>query len=180
LLFAFSDYDHTVSSTYATNNKPWAIQCAPFTRAGHSAISVIACLSPGRDGLLPDGKGVCSGNLSSDTVSVGGMPATSFVFAETKKFSKNFEDQQQPMDGIVGLGFQYISTSGTPTLMETLRSQGLIGSNKFSFVLQPDPMQSDGSILMIGGYDRQYAPQGVDRVFEAFAFSLPLVLFLFG
>jgi hypothetical protein len=84
------------------------------------------------------------------------MTVTSQIFAETVKFTNNFEDEKQPLDGIVGLGSQAISVAQVrssafplpavspcvaqvPTLLDMLKSQRQIDNKVHQFAVRCCP-----------------------------------------
>eukprot|EP00808_Paulinella_micropora_P017351 g59569.t1 len=122
------------------------------------------------------GLGMCQGKLVSDTVSIGNVRAVGQMFAQVTQVSANFQNPNQPMDGILGLGFKAGSQSRFPTLLDNLYAQGQIKSRMFSFSLAelepfdfwegsgranselilgpPDPSLYNGDLLMsasVGG-----------------------------
>ncbi|GAA5987952.1 hypothetical protein JCM10908_007287 [Rhodotorula pacifica] len=80
------------------------------------------------------GTGSSSGYLARDTVTVGGLsvPKTIFALADTTASVIT----NLPSDGICGLAFSTIATSGAPTVFENAISAGLISSPEFGFYLQ--------------------------------------------
>lgn len=90
------------------------------------------------------------GVLSYDTVEIAGFSAVnqSFMLA----YSSDFNGLEA--DGLVGLAFSSVTESG-PTVIETLKSQGLIEAAVFSVYLSDDDSSAEGneSALVVGGYD---------------------------
>ena len=136
-------YDSDSSSTYNNLRSDWRIQY---------------------------GKGYASGILCSDHLSIAGYTIKNQIFAETTNFSINFQDRDEPLDGIIGLGYTSLSVSGQMTLMDNLIQQKLITKKLFSFVLVDHNEQSKHinnnihSRFIIGEPDMSYAPNGLTYI----------------
>ncbi|KAH7910588.1 acid protease [Hygrophoropsis aurantiaca] len=95
------------------------------------------------------GSGQVSGTLARDTVSVGSLTATTQYFGAVNQVSDDFNET--PSDGLVGLAFGSIASSGRPTFFETLMSQGSVAAPLFSVFLERKQMH--GSEICFGCYD---------------------------
>lgn len=98
------------------------------------------------------GIGKVQGELCSDQVSLGGLPAVRHVFAQVDTFSRNFDNSDEPLDGIVGLGFRDASHPRTKTLIENLFNERIISQRIFSFWLDPTA-GTDSSMMILGPPD---------------------------
>ena len=92
--------------------------------------------------------GVCSGVLSQDVFSIGGLTVQNVTFAQMDVMSRDFT--YTAFDGILGLGPQALSISNVPTVFSQITLQQLIPDPSFSLYLTPD---SSGSQLLLGGLD---------------------------
>lgn len=101
------------------------------------------------------GQGTCQGFLSADLVTLGDL-VTQQTFAETTVFSSNFNNVDEPMDGILGSAMQAAASDQAPTVIESLFKAGKISSRTFSFVLQRNPVLVDGSMMLLGPPDASY------------------------
>jgi hypothetical protein len=99
------------------------------------------------------GLGKVSGFVSQDLVQIGGMNFTTQQFGEVIAWTKNFENSEEPMDGIVGLAFKEAAFYKTNTLIENLYRSKIIESRIFSFVLDKS-LYGDRSMLIIGSPDK--------------------------
>jgi hypothetical protein len=88
-----------------------------------------------------------SGHLGTDTVSVAGLtiPEQSFAIAST--LSDNFA--YTPFDGILGLGFTYISTSGLQPPFHNMIAGNLLDEPIFAMYAT-----KEGGEIDLGGIDR--------------------------
>ncbi|KAH9946986.1 acid protease [Amylocystis lapponica] len=87
-----------------------------------------------------------SGPEFTETVTVAGVTATSQYFAPVTTLSSSFAND--PIDGILGLAYQSISSIGKPPFFNTAFSQGSAKNNVFGFKLA-----KSGSELYLGGTD---------------------------
>jgi hypothetical protein len=88
---------------------------------------------------------------------LGELKAENQAFAEVTSVTSNFINPNQPMEGILGLGFRAGSSSQLPTLLDNLYDQKQISHKMFSFYLaQPAGYltESQGSELIIGPPDQ--------------------------
>ena len=85
------------------------------------------------------------GAVYTDTVTVAGMTATDQTIGVASTLSQSFADD--PMDGIMGMGFQSISQMNVPPFFQTLMKQNKVSSAQFSFNLD----SHSGSELYLGG-----------------------------
>ena len=121
-----SKYDSTSSSTYNKNGKDFSLQY---------------------------GTGSCKGFLSTDTVSIGGLPITTFDFGEVTTEAADVFGAA-PFDGILGMGPAKAAADQVAMPMAQLVAQKKIAHNIFSFYLASN--ESTGSALVLGGTDSKY------------------------
>lgn len=116
-------YDHEKSTSYAPNGTKYAIRY---------------------------GSGSCSGFMSSDTVSVGGLKVVNQTFAEVVK-EPGVAFVAAHFDGILGLGFASIAVTGATPWWYHAVEQKLVDEPVFAFYLNRKA-GGDGELLL-GGVD---------------------------
>ncbi|XP_034788619.3 pepsin A-5 [Pan paniscus] len=99
------------------------------------------------------GTGSMTGILGYDTVQVGGISDTNQIFglSETEPGSFLFF---APFDGILGLAYPSISSSGATPVFDNIWNQGLVSQDLFSVYLSAD--DKSGSVVIFGGIDSSY------------------------
>jgi len=118
-------YDHTQSSTYVSN---------------------------GTDFSIVYGSGACSGFLSEDVVSIGGLNVQGQTFGEaTHEPGLSFVVAK--FDGLLGFGYDSISVDHVTPVWYNIISQNLVDQPVFSFWLSQNPSDAVGGELTLGGVD---------------------------
>ena len=84
-----------------------------------------------------------------DVVSVAGLTVSSQYFGAVTQESSDFSDE--PNDGLIGMAFGTIATSGKPTVFEGLINEGAVRSPLFGIHLERHHTQ--GSEVCFGCYD---------------------------
>ncbi len=112
---------------------------------------------------LKYGKGECKLITSSDVLKIGNYLVHNQRFGETITTSNDFIMKENPIDGILGLGYNSLSALKVNTVMDSLKNQGIIKKKIFSFHLTKDENQK-GSTLLIGDNDLSLAPNGLTYV----------------
>ncbi|XP_030418498.1 pepsin A-like [Gopherus evgoodei] len=99
------------------------------------------------------GTGSMTGILGYDTVQVGGIEDTNQIFglSETEPGTTFY---YAPFDGILGLAFPSISSSGATPVFDNMMNEGLVSEDLFSVYLSSD--EQSGSFVMFGGIDSSY------------------------
>jgi len=118
-----SKYDSTQSTTYTKNGTEYSIRY---------------------------GSGSCSGFMSGDTVSVGGLKVDNVTFAEVVK-EPGLAFVAAHFDGILGLGFASIAVTGATPWWYHAVEQKLVDEPVFAFYLNRQA-GGDGELLL-GGVD---------------------------
>ncbi|KAJ9480144.1 putative Saccharopepsin (putative) [Pseudozyma hubeiensis] len=109
------------------------------------------------------GTGAVRGVLAADKVSLAGYTVNNLTFAEASAVAAN--TVEYPTSGIMGMGFQSLSTSGATPFWQVLEKQGVLQTNAFTFQLARnidnlnpnDPnindVQSPGGVFTLGRID---------------------------
>ncbi|XP_042293483.1 pepsin A-like [Sceloporus undulatus] len=99
------------------------------------------------------GTGSMTGFLAYDTVQVGSIQVTNQIFGLSETEPGNFL-YYSPFDGILGLAYPSISSSGATPVFDNMMSEGLVSQDLFSVYLSSD--DQSGSFVMFGGVDTSY------------------------
>uniref|UniRef100_A0A8C4Y0T6 pepsin A n=1 Tax=Gopherus evgoodei TaxID=1825980 RepID=A0A8C4Y0T6_9SAUR len=99
------------------------------------------------------GTGSMTGILGYDTVQVGGIEDTNQIFGLSETEPGSFF-YYAPFDGILGLAFPSISSSGATPVFDNMMNEGLVSEDLFSVYLSSD--EQSGSFVMFGGIDSSY------------------------
>ncbi|KAI9444480.1 acid protease [Lactarius indigo] len=92
-----------------------------------------------------------SGEQYTDTVTLAGYKATRQTLGAATTFSSEFQSDQFPADGVLGMAYESISDYGASPVFQTLVSQGQVSVPVFSFYLS-----ESGSELYIGGTNKDH------------------------
>jgi len=107
----------------------------------------------GQSFALRYGTGSCTGFLTNDDVTVGGLTITDFAFGEVTQEAADVFGQA-PFDGILGMGPAKAAADHVPMPMATLVQQGKIQHNIFAAYLASG--EQAGSTLSLGGPDSRF------------------------
>uniref|UniRef100_A0A096MPA5 Peptidase A1 domain-containing protein n=1 Tax=Papio anubis TaxID=9555 RepID=A0A096MPA5_PAPAN len=99
------------------------------------------------------GTGSMTGILGYDTVQVGGISDTNQIFGLSETEPGSFL-YYAPFDGILGLAYPSISSSGATPVFDNIWNQGLVSQDLFSVYLSAD--DQSGSVMIFGGIDSSY------------------------
>ncbi|XP_054419789.1 pepsin A [Pteronotus mesoamericanus] len=99
------------------------------------------------------GTGSMTGILGYDTVQVGGIADTNQIFGLSETEPGSFL-YYAPFDGILGLAYPSIASSGATPVFDNMWNQGLISQDLFSVYLSSN--DQSGSVVMFGGIDSSY------------------------
>uniref|UniRef100_A0A8C0H7U4 pepsin A n=1 Tax=Chelonoidis abingdonii TaxID=106734 RepID=A0A8C0H7U4_CHEAB len=99
------------------------------------------------------GNGSMTGILAYDTVQVGGIADTNQIFglSETEPGSTFY---YAPFDGILGLAFPSIASSGATPIFDNMMNEGLVSQDLFSVYLNSD--EQSGSFVTFGSINSSY------------------------
>ncbi|XP_031421353.2 pepsin A-like [Clupea harengus] len=98
------------------------------------------------------GTGSMTGILGYDTVGVGGISVSNQIFGLSETEAQFMQYMQA--DGILGLAFPSISSSGATPVFDNMMSQGLVSQDLFSVHLSGK--SQTGSVVLFGEIDSQY------------------------
>mmetsp|Transcript_1086 Transcript_1086/g.2308 ORF Transcript_1086/g.2308 Transcript_1086/m.2308 type:complete len:444 (-) Transcript_1086:144-1475(-) len=118
-------YDHDKSSSYVANGTSFSIQY---------------------------GTGACQGIFSQDTVTIGDFVVKNQVFGEVIK-EPGMDLIAFRWDGILGLGYDTIAVGHATPVWYNMINQGLVDKAVFSFYLNRNASETEGSELILGGVD---------------------------
>ncbi|XP_044871269.1 pepsin A-like [Mauremys mutica] len=99
------------------------------------------------------GTGSMTGILGYDTVQVSSIVDTHQIFGLSETEPGSFF-YYAPFDGILGLAFPSISSSGATPVFDNMMNEGLVSQDLFSVYLSSD--DQSGSFVMFGGIDSSY------------------------
>ncbi|KAF9584927.1 hypothetical protein BGW38_004645 [Lunasporangiospora selenospora] len=130
-------YDARASSTYKPGSKPWRITYGDLSHA--------------------------EGVLGRDRITIDGITVENQQLALVTNESAGFDDT---VDGIMGLAFGALSTTGTPTktVFENMMSQKLVERGLFSFYLGKTSLGGGGEVIF-GGMDKSRIADGHEVTF---------------
>nr|XP_008506472.1 PREDICTED: pepsin A-like [Equus przewalskii] len=99
------------------------------------------------------GTGSMTGVLRYNTVRVGGIEDTNQIFGLSESEPSSFL-YYAPFDGILGLAYPSISSSGATPVFDNIWDQGLVSQDLFSVYLSSD--DESGSMVIFSGIDSSY------------------------
>ncbi|XP_075404153.1 pregnancy-associated glycoprotein-like [Tenrec ecaudatus] len=100
------------------------------------------------------GTGSMKGFVGRDTVKVAGLVDENQDFGLSVLEPTPFMDMM-PFDGVLGLAFPTLATSGSTPFFDNLLKQGVISQGVFAFYLTGS-QDEKGSVVMFGGVDSSY------------------------
>ncbi|KAH9161573.1 acid protease [Lactarius sanguifluus] len=92
-----------------------------------------------------------SGEQYTDTVTLAGFKATRQRLGAATTYSSGFQSDQFPADGLLGMGYESLSSYGASPVFQSLVSQGQVSTPAFSFYFA-----ESGSELYIGGTNQNH------------------------
>ncbi|CAM2095219.1 unnamed protein product, partial [Caretta caretta] len=129
------------SSTACTNHKKFNPSDSSTYQATSQSLSI------------QYGTGSMTGILGYDTVQVGGIVDTNQIFGLSETEPGSFF-YYAPFDGILGLAFPSISSSGATPVFDNMMNEGLVSQDLFSVYLSSN--DQTGSFVMFGGIDSSH------------------------
>ncbi|XP_009978637.1 PREDICTED: pepsin A-like isoform X1 [Tauraco erythrolophus] len=107
------------------------------------------------------GTGSMTGILGYDTVTVSSIEITDQIFGLSETEPGDFF-YYAPFDGILGLAFPSISSSGATPVFDNMMSEDLVSEDLFSVYLSKD--DDSGSFVLFGAIDDSYTTNGIDWI----------------
>ncbi|XP_065611854.1 pepsin A [Cyrtonyx montezumae] len=104
------------------------------------------------------GTGSMSGILGYDTVTVSSIAVKNQIFGLSETEPGSFF-YYCPFDGILGLAFPSISSSGATPVFDNMMDQDLVAMDLFSVYLSKNG--ESGSFVLFGGIDPSYTTNGI-------------------
>ncbi|KAH9019324.1 acid protease [Lactarius deliciosus] len=92
-----------------------------------------------------------SGEQYTDTVTLAGFKATRQRLGAAKTYSSGFQSDRFPADGLLGMGYESLSSYGASPVFQSLVSQGQVSTPVFSFYFA-----ESGSELYVGGTNQDH------------------------
>ncbi|KAG8988579.1 hypothetical protein FRB90_002676 [Tulasnella sp. 427] len=125
------------------------VNCPDCPHPGYNADGSTTYKDTGEDFSVQYGTGQVSGVLAQDRVAVGTLVVDNQYFGAVDQESDDFNDE--PNDGLIGMAFSSVATSGQPTFFENLIKLNKVAAPLFSLHLTRH--KSTGSTLCLGCYD---------------------------
>jgi saccharopepsin len=129
-------------------------ECTSAACQGHPRFNASASSTYKQNGTefsIVYGTGQVAGQIGYDTLGFGGLTIKNQGFGETRR-APGSTFMGTPFNGLMGMGFQELSTTKTVTPFQNLLSQKAITDAIFAFKLNPKSSRSGGQ-LTLGGLD---------------------------
>ncbi|NXG98818.1 PEPA protein, partial [Loxia leucoptera] len=107
------------------------------------------------------GTGSMTGVLGYDTVNVAGISVRNQIFGLAETEPGDFF-YYSPFDGILGLAFPSIASSGATPVFDNMMMENLVDSHLFSVYLSRD--DKGGSFVLFGAIDPYYTTKGISWI----------------
>ncbi|NXX39185.1 PEPA protein, partial [Tricholaema leucomelas] len=107
------------------------------------------------------GTGSMTGVLGYDTVAVAGIEVTNQIFGLTETEPGDFF-YYSPFDGILGLAFPSIASSGATPVFDNMMAENLVPRDLFSVYLSNNG--ASGSFVLFGAIDYSYTANGISWI----------------
>nr|NP_001272491.1 pregnancy-associated glycoprotein-9 precursor [Capra hircus]AAF05748.1 pregnancy-associated glycoprotein-9 [Capra hircus] len=95
--------------------------------------------------------GAMRGVVAHDTIRIGDLVSTDQPFGLS---TAEYGFRRTPFDGVLGLNYPSISSSGAIPIFDKLKNEGAISEPVFAFYLSKGGQE--GSVVMFGGVDHRY------------------------
>ncbi|NXL67396.1 PEPA protein, partial [Chordeiles acutipennis] len=154
VLFDTGSSNLWVPSVYCSSTS-----CGNHNRFNPSASSSFVSTSQSVE--IAYGTGSMTGILGYDTVNVAGINVVNQIFGLAETEPGDFF-YYMPFDGILGLAFPSISSSGATPVFDNMMSEGLVAQDLFSVYLSNNGQS--GSFVLFGGVDSSYTTNGISWI----------------
>lgn len=138
------DFDTGSADTWVPSSSCDSAACSSHNKYDPAKSSSSKLQSGSLDIEYGDGSAT-KGKVYTDTVTVGGVTAKNQAIGVATQLSNSFADD--PQDGIMGMGYESISTLKEKPFFQTLMTDGAVAKPQFSFSLN----SGSGSELYLGG-----------------------------
>ncbi|KIO26684.1 hypothetical protein M407DRAFT_24123, partial [Tulasnella calospora MUT 4182] len=129
------------------------VDCPDCPHPGYQSDKSSTYQETGDDFAVQYGTGEVSGVLAQDRVSVGSLVVDNQYFGAVDHESEDFN--ATPNDGLIGMAFSSVASSGQPTFFENLIKANKVAAPLFSLHLTRH--KTTGSTLCLGCYDSSKA-----------------------
>ncbi|NXY00403.1 PEPA protein, partial [Centropus bengalensis] len=130
--------------------------CSNHNRFNPSASSTFVATNESVE--IAYGTGSMTGILGYDTVNVAGLNVVNQIFGLAETEPGDFF-YYSPFDGILGLAFPSIASSGATPVFDNMMSEELVAEDLFSVYLSNN--DQSGSFVLFGGVDSDYTTNGI-------------------
>lgn len=141
------DFDTGSADTWVPSSTCTTSACLKHNRYDPSASSSSSLYTASKLNVQYGDGSTTSGLVYTDSVTVAGMTAQNQAIGVATTLSNSFKSD--PMDGIMGMGYESISQMKTTPFFQTLMRQGKLPKAQFSFSL--NSAGSGSSELFLGG-----------------------------
>lgn len=138
------DFDTGSADLWVPSASCNSAACNPHTKYDPTKSSTSATVAGAQLSISYGDGSSTTGTVYKDTITIAGLTATGQTFGAADSMSSDWQDD--PMDGIFGMGYQAISQLNTPPVFQTLIKDGAVAKSQFSFKLG-----ASGPELFLGG-----------------------------
>ncbi|KAK4051309.1 hypothetical protein OIO90_004790 [Microbotryomycetes sp. JL221] len=139
------DFDTGSADLWVPSSACTSDACAPHSKYDSSQSSTSRTVTGSKLSISYGDGSSTTGDVYKDVVSLAGLTAEGQTFGAATGLSSDWRDD--PMDGLMGMGYQSISQLKSTPMFQTLVSQGKVARPQFSFKLG----QTGESELFLGG-----------------------------
>ncbi|XP_061204442.1 pepsin A-like [Neopsephotus bourkii] len=143
-----------VPSVYCTS-----LSCSNHNRFNPAKSSTF--ISTNESVYIAYGTGSLSGVLGYDTVNVADIEVYNQIFGLSETEPGDFF-YYSPFDGILGLAFPSLASSGATPVFDNMMNEGLVARDLFSVYLSKN--EESGSFVLFGAIDPYYVTNGISWI----------------
>jgi len=123
------------------------------TKAKFDSSKSTTYVKDGQSFAIQYGTGSCEGFIGKDSVSLAGLTVTGQPFGQATTIADFFANQ--PLDGILGMGWPAISVDGLEPVFQTAIDQKLVAEPKFAFWMGHETTEGEmAGEITLGGVDK--------------------------
>ncbi|ORY90691.1 aspartic peptidase domain-containing protein [Leucosporidium creatinivorum] len=138
------DFDTGSADLWVPSSACTSAACAPHTKYDPSASSTSFAMTNKTLSITYGDGSSTTGPVYTDVVTLGGLTATGQTLGAATGLSSDWQDD--PMDGLMGMGYKSLSQMRANPFFQTLVAQNKVSSPQFSFKLT-----QSASELYLGG-----------------------------